>query len=448
MRLPEQFITGLNAAHFDVATYQRNDVLVDPVTGVKLGKKKDESVNSEVTTLDDEYLESVDVPGHMPCTSHPLLGLYSPPPSRHWRGDELDLLDDAMTLPYSEVSEVGSSANEKALEALYTLGIVIVTGTPTTEAEIYGLSNAFTGPADQGGEPEPNVYSSTTGPLKTLYGSTWATTVGSDVQGSGASTADSAYSQDSLPLHTDNTYFKTPPGLQIFNMATPAADGSGRSTYLDGFGAAEELRRTCPDSFACLSSTKFRYRSVDATTGWHLEASGTIITVDDTAQGAPVTGIRHNDLDRMGCLPPYELRGDEGALKAFYERVDSALAKWDSIINEPGRRAVVALKQGGEEKRKVACAMSKPTTRLPLTPTFIFARCRLRRCPQQEGDARQGEFHADQGRPGEEHCGMLHGDRRVGEQVEGAVHSIMYKIKTRIENENLLIDLIFCGWVG
>ena len=48
----------------------------------------------------------------------------------------------------------------------------------------------------------------------------------------------------------------------------------------------------------------------------------------------------------MGCLPPYELRGDQGALKAFYDRVESALKKWDSIINEPGRRAVVALKRG------------------------------------------------------------------------------------------------------
>ena len=51
---------------------------------------------------------------------------------------------------------------------------------------------------------------SDSGPYRTLYGAVWSTSVGG--QPSGTSTADSAYSSVSLPLHTDMTYHATPPG--------------------------------------------------------------------------------------------------------------------------------------------------------------------------------------------------------------------------------------------
>jgi len=281
--LPPQFVDSLNPASFDPSTYQRNDVLVHPVSGVKLGTGSHPCRNAAPP---ESYLSSVNIPGPLQCTSHPSLGVFSPPPIKHWRGDSSDFLHPSETLPFSEVTQMNSSANAKALELLYTFGVVIITGTPKTHSEIYRLSKSFTGPSAQDDEHlkdhEYNVFFSTSGPLRTLYGSTWATTTNSSVQSDSASTADSAYSQDSLPLHTDNTYFKTPPGLQIFNMAMPAKDGSGKSTYLDGFGAAEELRRTCRDSFDCLSKTIFRYRSIDIDTGWHLEVSEVLRKLGDS----------------------------------------------------------------------------------------------------------------------------------------------------------------------
>ena len=72
-------------------------------------------------------------------------------------------------------------------------------------------------------------------PLQTLYGSgVWSTSSSSsfydkdgedqvEKSGSGASTADSAYSSTSLPLHTNLTYSSNPPVLQVFLMVQPAA---------------------------------------------------------------------------------------------------------------------------------------------------------------------------------------------------------------------------------
>ena len=106
---------------------------------------------------------------------------------------------------------------------------------------------------------------------------------------------------------------------------------------MDGFCAAEILRSEKPDSFECLATTTFRYRSVDSTTGWHLEASGAIIDVDRASLGEPVMAVRHNDLDRVGCLPPYAMRSDTASLSSFYSRVDRALKDWDDVITSEVR---------------------------------------------------------------------------------------------------------------
>jgi len=53
----------------------------------------------------------------------------------------------------------------------------------------------------------------TDGPQRTMYGGVWSTS--SDGMKDGQSLADSAYGQGALPLHTDMTYMKDPPGLQV-----------------------------------------------------------------------------------------------------------------------------------------------------------------------------------------------------------------------------------------
>jgi alpha-ketoglutarate-dependent taurine dioxygenase len=241
---------------------------------------------------------------------------------------------------------------KQALRSLYRYGIVLVRNTPTTDggAGIAALAAAIGGGSVKNHtslvpgylDGSSDVICSpqgTDGPLRTLYGTVWSTT--SSGQPDGTSTADSAYGHASLPLHTDMTYMRDPPGLQIFTMARPATKG-GESVFGDGFAAAEFLRGTNPAAFATLSSTTRRYRSVDASTGWHLEASGPIITVlDRNGHQDSVVGIRHNDLDRLPDLPPPSADPDE-----FYSQLIEAHQAWDEILARDDFRLVIGLEPG------------------------------------------------------------------------------------------------------
>ena len=132
-------------------------------------------------------------------------------------------------------------------------------------------------------------------------------------------------------------------------MSRPSLLG-GASTYLDGFGAAEKLREVegGEEAFQVLSETEFSYRSVDEEKGWHLEAMGRVILRDPLGGG--LKAIRHNDLDRMGALPPWNIwkggRGQVQDVDRFYERVARALLLWDEVINEEGRRMTIRLDEG------------------------------------------------------------------------------------------------------
>jgi hypothetical protein len=127
----------------------------------------------------------------------------------------------------------------QALKVLYQYGILLVPSTPTDDdgASVAALLSALSGAAiktspdtcplahyrychDNGIAPSPILPNAINGPFRTLYGSIWSTN--SEMQQEGFSTADSAYSDEALPLHTDMTYYRDPPGLQLFTMVLPA----------------------------------------------------------------------------------------------------------------------------------------------------------------------------------------------------------------------------------
>ena len=187
----------------------------------------------------------------------------------------------------------------------------------------------------------------TDGPLRTLYGTVWSTTSGG--QADGASVADSAYGHEGLPLHTDMTYLQNPPGLQVFTMVQPATasardNGDGASIFADGWAAAALLRQSHPEAYQTLTSIPRRYRCVDPTTGWHLEATGPVLQTSPWDR-TMVTAVRHNDLDRLPDLPPY-LDGGIHSTTDFYQRLKDAHHAWDTILAEDSTRLVVPLKSG------------------------------------------------------------------------------------------------------
>lgn len=237
--------------------------------------------------------------------------------------------------------------------SLYKYGILLVTNTPTDDKGhgIAVLASALSGGKKKNfsessllanyraGGKEMVLKNGTDGPLRTLFGKVWFTS--SFSQEDGTSNADSAYTADSLPLHTDMTYVPSPPGLQIFTMIEPAERG-GDSIYVDGINAAEILRSEDPYSFRILSTLDRKYQSIDVQTGWHLEAVGPIIEVRNGA----VVRIRHNDLDRLPDLPPYNEDNDLKTYQDFYTDLASAHKKWDDILCRDENRLVINLKRG------------------------------------------------------------------------------------------------------
>ena len=246
----------------------------------------------------------------------------------------------------------GVSGMSRAIKTLYQYGILLVTNTPVDDD---GVGIAALGAAVSGGSVKnsPSVSllanyrlggtevilpSGTDGPLRTLYGGVWATT--SDGQPDGTSVADSAYGNDALPLHTDMTYLRDPPGLQIFTMVQPAIMG-GESVFCDGFTVANTLKTMDPTAFNILSNTSRTFHSQDKVTGWNLKAAGPVIQIRD----GRIIGIRHNDLDRLPDLPPNDV-AETTEIDAFYDDLKLAHEHWDYLIAQDQFRLVMKLDKG------------------------------------------------------------------------------------------------------
>lgn len=113
--------------------------------------------------------------------------------------------------------------------------------------------------------------------------------------------SDTAYTNQALNAHTDTTYYTQPAGIQVFHCLQH--DGEGGNTLLvDGFNAAERLRKNHPTYFEKLVHTVVPHEYIEGTTS-HLYSLGTVLSVD------PVSGqlinIRFNPYDRASlCTLP------------------------------------------------------------------------------------------------------------------------------------------------
>lgn len=353
--LPVRFLRAMDPSCFDPGTMQRRDVHFDPTTGEPLEDERQPPCPAiRDCVLDGDVFRLT--------WSDERRSVYSV----HWVRDALRRWRNSAPdsrMPWNELSEQSLRAStelsmmfndaltdtgmEHALRALHSHGILLVTGTPTEDggSGVAALASALGGGQVKGptsllasrraGGDALVLPHGTDGPLRTLYGTVWSTT--SSGQSDGASVADSSYGSGSLPLHTDMTYLADPPGLQVFTMKSPAAQG-GQSVFADGLAAAEALRRAEPEAFAVLSRTVSHYRCVDSSTGWHLQASAPLLTL----RAGRVVAIRHNDLDRLVDLPPPEL--DEAEHDSFYDNLDDARRSFNALLAQG--RLVVGLRPG------------------------------------------------------------------------------------------------------
>jgi trimethyllysine dioxygenase len=203
----------------------------------------------------------------------------------------------------------------------------------------------------------------TLGPIRhTHYGGFWDFATE-------AKPIDTAYTNLSLPAHTDNTYFAEPAGLQLFHLLSHAqstaagpiemgtfdATLGGESIFVDGFAAAATLFSDSRDAFVRLANQKIIFSAQGSPAGpFHNTAAyRNGHPVVELANSRPLSAanaanyttppevvrIRWNNLDRssMSRLPVHRDFG-----RAWY----GAAKKWSEILSDPQFEVQVQLRPG------------------------------------------------------------------------------------------------------
>ncbi|CAN9501654.1 unnamed protein product [Ophioblennius macclurei] len=125
---------------------------------------------------------------------------------------------------------------------------------------------------------------------ETTYGKMWCFT-------SDFSRGDSAYSQLALDRHTDTSYFHEPCGIQVFHCLKHEGTG-GRTLLVDGFYAAEQLRRKSPKNFELLSHVPIRHEYVENTGSHRNHMTGIGPVLQTYPWNKEVYMMRYNNYDR------------------------------------------------------------------------------------------------------------------------------------------------------
>ena len=147
---------------------------------------------------------------------------------------------------------------------------------------------------------------------------------------------DTAYTNEFLGGHTDNTYFTDPARLQLFHLLSHTDGHGGASLLVDGYSAARTLHETQPDLYQAL--TQYRHP-------WH--ASGNEdVCIQPSAQ-APVLSI-HPDMNTV-----YQIRWNnyDRAPKSDWELPHQKLwyeaaARYNEILNDHSRQIWTQLEPG------------------------------------------------------------------------------------------------------
>jgi trimethyllysine dioxygenase len=133
---------------------------------------------------------------------------------------------------------------------------------------------------------------------------------------SNAEMADSAYTQEELRPHTDSTYSKDAPGLQLLLCCDYDATG-GESIMVDGFKIAETLKKQ-KEIFEILSNVEVPGKYVGD--GVILEARRPIFRHNSKKE---LSQVSFNNYDRA------EFRMENELMLKFYE----AITQFDNLAN-------------------------------------------------------------------------------------------------------------------
>merc|ERR1712012_61281 len=118
---------------------------------------------------------------------------------------------------------------------------------------------------------------------------------------------DTAYTNVELPLHTDCTYLRHQPGLQLFNcvaqaLAPTSSPLNGSTRLADGFKAAEILRRDHPTTFDFFCRVSLPFMHGNDVSAVNMRHEGPVFELHPHT--SEVVCFRYNELDRAPLGPP------------------------------------------------------------------------------------------------------------------------------------------------
>jgi len=219
------------------------------------------------------------------------------------------------TLPRFELGALmrcgGGSAEFALLRALNEHGAALVTGAPVGGA---AADAAAAAPV----LALARLLSGGIGAMRTLYGEAFVVEAAPAASAAAALPINAAFSDVALDLHQDLVYMESPPGLQLLHCARND-DGvaGGASTLLDGFMAAELLRRRAPAAFAALARLPIAFekshvaRAVPAIMRaerphFTLRRAGGAASASAGAGTGAGADDALNELVSLTCSPPFE----------------------------------------------------------------------------------------------------------------------------------------------
>ncbi len=140
----------------------------------------------------------------------------------------------------------------------------------------------------------------------------------------------SAYTADSLPLHTDLPNQEIPPGYQFLHCISNSAEGGG-SLFCDGLRIAEDLRAEEPECFELLANIALPYRFHDSSAD--IRVHRPVITVNGDGEISMIAFNAH-------LADTFDMPADQ--IPAYY----NAYRRFMALVRDPTYLVEVELTAG------------------------------------------------------------------------------------------------------
>lgn len=234
-------------------------------------------------------------------------------PAKSWNASTITKSPD-LFVPYDDLSEPSRLLG--AITQLTRFGLLLVTGVPTDNTEdatceTRRLATLF-------GEIRP-----------TFYGELW------DVKNI-AGSRNIAYTNLDLGLHCDLLYFEHPPRYQMLHCIRNRVMG-GTSIFVDGLHVANTLRRTHPEDFNILSTTRVPFHYIND--GHHLHHEHPTIDLERV----PTSSSAERTVKYINYSPPFQA---PLLLSPTLLEFHTALKHFAALLDVPDNRMEYVLREG------------------------------------------------------------------------------------------------------